>query len=109
MHIVNIYLFTNNTGKAIILVPLFDNGYELHICNSMSIISRNLSVLFQNTKMKDNIVRNKNSVLWRRIWEWFHINYTIDFINFSLRRKNCLFGLIVINFEKVEGELYVML
>ena len=60
MHIVNIYLFTNNTGKAIILVPLFDNGYELHICNSMSIISRNLSVLFQNTKMKDNIVRNKN-------------------------------------------------
>ena len=62
MHIVNIYLFTNNTGKAIILVPLFDNGSELHICNSMSIISRNLSVLFQSIKNKDNIVRNENSV-----------------------------------------------
>ena len=74
MHIVNIYLFTNNTGKAIILVPLFDNGSELHICNSMSIISRNLSVLFQSIKNKDNIVRNENSVM-------FHMKKNISMIS----------------------------
>ena len=80
MHIVNIYLFTNNTGKAIILVPLFDNGSELHICNSMSIISRNLSVLFQSIKNKDNIVRNENSV----ILDLFHMKKNITMIlNYS--------------------------